>query len=138
MATKLLSKLKASARPENLKDNPLLRNRERLLKRLNQQLDLAKLHIEGKPLQREVSKRIKDEETGEMVSKTTTKVVRPWFYTRNNCLYFEVKHNNQPLEIAKGMHAFEVGPPENLIPTIETVIEAVVAGELDNFLEPAK
>jgi hypothetical protein len=38
------------------------------------------------------------------------------------------------MELSKGMHAIEVGIKTNLLPTIDTVIEAVIAGELDTVL----
>lgn len=59
----------------------------------------------------------------------------PWFYKRNNQYFFEVRYANKPLELSKGNHAIEVGEKENLVPTITTVIEAVVAGEVDSLLD---
>jgi hypothetical protein len=61
--------------------------------------------------------------------------VSPWYYKRNNQYFFEVRYGNKPLELSKGNHAIEIGEQENLVPTIETVIEAVVAGELDPLLD---
>lgn len=77
---------------------------------------------------------VKDEETGEREKVQVPKKVSPWFYKRNNCYYLEVRSGNKPLELQKGMHAIEVGEEEDLVSTIETIIEAVVAGELDPLL----
>jgi hypothetical protein len=75
-----------------------------------------------------------DKETGARTKTRIEKNVRPWFYKRNNCYFLEVRYANKPMELSKGMHAIEVGNKTNLLPTIDTVIEAVIAGELDTVL----
>jgi len=131
----LLSKLKLSARPEKTKDNPLLKKREKLLFKLNQQLGMAQSHITGATYTVYKEKWQKNEETGQQEKVQIPKKVSPWFYKRNNQYFFEVRYGNKPLELSKGNHAIEVGEQENLVPTIETVIEAVVSAELDPLLE---
>jgi len=79
---------------------------------------------------------ITDSETGEREQKRVAKQVKPWYYKRNNQYYFEVRNGNKALEIQAGLHAIEVGDQANLLPTIETIVEAVIAGELDKALTP--
>ena len=76
----------------------------------------------------------KDPETGERTKVRVPKKISPWYYKRNNTYFLEVRYANKPLELSKGMHAVEVGNKTNLLPTIDTVIEAVIAGELDIVL----
>ena len=45
-----------------------------------------------------------------------------------------VRYGAKPIEFSKGLAAIVVGKKERLIPTIETVIAAVEAGELDAML----
>ena len=45
-----------------------------------------------------------------------------------------VRYGAKPIEFAPGKAAIAVGKKEKLIPTIETVIAAVQAGELDTVL----
>ena len=45
-----------------------------------------------------------------------------------------VRYGAKPIEFAPGKAAIAVGKKEKLIPTIETVIAAVEAGELDAVL----
>ena len=50
-----------------------------------------------------------------------------------NCL-FAIRYGSRVLEIEKGKTAVVVGKPDQLVPTIETIITAINAGELDGQL----
>jgi hypothetical protein len=134
MTKSLLSKLKVTTRPESTKANPLLSKRERLLTKLDQQRKMALCYVNDEVYTVYKEKWANDQETGERTKTRIAKNVRPWFYKRNNCYFFEVRYANKPMELSKGMHAIEVGDITNLLTTIYTVIEAVVAGELDTVL----
>lgn len=133
--SKLLSSLKLSVRPEKTTDNPILKKREKLLTKLNQQLAMAQSHVAGEAYTVYKEKWQKNEGTGQQEKIQIPKKVSPWYYLRNNQYFFEVRYGNKPLELSKGNHAISVGEQENLVPTIETVIEAVVAAELDPLLD---
>ena len=133
--TTLLSSLKLSTRPEKTSDNPVLKRREKLLTKLDQQLAMAKAHIAGESYTAYREKWQKNPETGAQEKVKIPKNVAKWFYKRNNQYFFEVRYGNQALELSKGNHAIEVGEQDNLVATISTVINAVVAGELDTLLE---
>lgn len=134
MTKSLLSKLKVTTRPESTKANPLLSKRERLLAKLDQQRKMALCYVHDEVYTVYKEKWANDQETGERTKTRIAKNVRPWFYKRNNCYFLEVRYANKPMELSKGMHAIEVGNKTNLLPTIDTVIEAVIAGELDTVL----
>ncbi|TWX65534.1 hypothetical protein ESZ36_17160 [Colwellia demingiae] len=135
MTKSLLSKLKLSTRPEKTSENPTLKKREKLLTKLNQQLAMAQSHVAGETHTVFKEKWQKNAETGVQEKIQIPKKVSLWFYLRNNQYFFEVRYGNKPLELSKGNHAIEVGEKENLVSTITTVIEAVVAGELDPLLD---
>lgn len=134
MTKSLLSKLKVTTRPESTKANPLLSKRERLLTKLDQQRKMALCYVNDEVYTAYKEKWANDQETGVRIKTRIAKNVRPWFYKRNNCYFFEVRYANKALELSKGMHAIEVGDKTNLLTAIDTVIEAVVAGELDTVL----
>ena len=134
MTKSLLSKLKVTTRPESTKANPLLSKRERLLTKLDQQRNMALCYVNDEVYTVYKEKWANDQETGARTKTRIAKNVRPWFYKRNNCYFFEVRYANKALELSKGMHAIEVGDKTNLRTAIDTVIEAVVAGELDTVL----
>ncbi|ARD43813.1 DUF6641 family protein [Colwellia sp. PAMC 21821] len=131
----LLSSLKLSTRPEKTSENPTLKKREKLLTKLNQQLAMAQSHVAGETYTVYKEKWQKNAESGQQEKIKIPKKVSPWYYLRNNQYFFEVRYGNKPLELSKGNHAIEVGEKENLVLIIKTVIEAVVAGELDALLD---
>ncbi len=50
----------------------------------------------------------------------------------------EVRYGNRRLELKPKKSTIEVGEADNLMPTLETLREAVNAGELDKLLKEAK
>ncbi len=134
--TTLLSTLTITARPENTNTNPLLKNKERLLAKLDIQKAMALAHVAGESYTHYKEKWQKNAETQQREKIRVPKNIKPWFYKRNNQYFLEIRHGNKALELQKGMNAIDVGNMENLVPTIETVIKAVVAGELDILLVP--
>ena len=61
--------------------------------------------------------------------------VRPWWRADSaGNLVMSVYYGAKPIEFEKGKAGIAVGKKDRLIPTIETVIAAVEAGELDSVL----
>lgn len=134
MSKSLLSSLKVIARPESTKSNPVVSRREKLLTKLNQQREMALCYVNGEEYTAYREKWSKDTETGERTKLRVPKKISPWYYKRNNDYFLEVRYSNKPLELSKGMHAIDIGNQTNLLPTIDTIIKAVIAGELDEVL----
>jgi len=135
MTKSLLSSLKVISRPEKTSDNPLLKRREKLLSKLDQQLAMANALVNGETYTAYREKWQKNPETGQQEKIQKVKRISPWFYKRNNQYLLEIRYANKALELSKGNHAIDIGELDNLAPTIKTVIDAVVAGELDSLLE---
>lgn len=136
MTTSVLSSLKVTARPEIKKQPPVLNKRMKLINRLEQQKELATCMLEDKPFVAYKEKMVKDAETGERTKQRRQVSVRPWYYDTEDHYYLEVKIGIKPIELQKGKPAIDVGDKAKLPETIETIIKAVEAGELDNFLMP--
>lgn len=63
------------------------------------------------------------------------KRVRPWWREDvTGVLRMVVRYGARPIELEKGKPAIIIASREQLIPTIDTVIAAVKAGELDEHL----
>ena len=74
-------------------------------------------------------------EAGERVRVEAPRRVRKgWFEDAAGHTYFRVQFGGRPLELAKGKTAIEVGVLANLPATIDALIAAVRAGELDQQL----
>jgi hypothetical protein len=76
------------------------------------------------------------DENGVKQLRELRKRVRAWWRTDpTGAVVLTVRYGAKPIEFEKGKAAIAVGKKEKLIPTIETVIAAVQAGELDTVLE---
>lgn len=77
---------------------------------------------------------VKHPETGKRQTIRKRKAVRSWYYNSNNHHYFEIKVGLKSMELDKGKTAIDVGPKENLLEVISTIIKAVEKGELDTHI----
>ena len=50
----------------------------------------------------------------------------------------DVRYGNKRIELAPKKPTIEVGETDNLVPALETIKEAVIAGELDKQLAAVK
>ncbi len=135
--TKLLSQLTLAKKPIKPAFSPGLHRRNKLLVRLQEQREMARCMIEGESFIAYRDKWVKDED-GVKQKVSLPKQVRQWYYVNENKYYLGVRYGNKPLELARGKAAIEVGDSSNLLNVIDTVIEAVQAGELDSLLMAVK
>ena len=63
---------------------------------------------------------------------------RWWRKDEKGGLMLDVRYGNKRIELAPKKPTIEVGKTENLVPTLETIKEAVITGELDKQLAAAK
>ena len=56
---------------------------------------------------------------------------RRWYVDPIGNCYLTINYGSRRLELDKGKSAIAVGDKDNLVPTIDAVIAAVEAGELD-------
>ena len=120
--------------PPKTPNNPTFYRRERLLQRLQEQLQLAK-----DPSFAPVIKRWKKGEDGVKRPVDHIRRVRPWWRVDGNgFVVLTVRHGFKTLEFEKGKAAIAVGTVEKLEGVLMTLIDATRSGELDAFLEPVK
>lgn len=110
--------------------DPVVQRRNKLIVRLQQQIALA--NDPNFTITR--SKWLTDSE-GVKQLRELRKKVRPWWRTDvTGNVVLKVLYGARAIEFEKGKAAISVVKREKLIPTIETVIAAVEAGELDTVL----
>jgi hypothetical protein len=134
MTQSTLAKLKLTTRPEKPVLNPLEAKKNKLITRLEEQQAMVKCHLENGTYTAYKIVWVTDEESGEKRKIKQPKKVRAWFYQVDGIYYFEIRYGNKALELQKGKPAIQVGKAENLLTTIDTIIEAVKQGELDSQL----
>ena len=134
----VLTKLKLTDAKRDVVRDPVMMRRQKLIEKLGEQAKLADGLLKDEPVQFTRKVNVKDAETGERKQVEKPKRVRQWFWHNLGGTWFlEVRFGNKVLELAKGQQAIEVGGKDKLPATIETVIEAVKAGELDAEIQKA-
>ena len=129
-------KLTAAQKPTNIPQVQLRRNK--LVKRLWEQAELAKAQQAGMTFSPIKFRTHTDAETGMRKQVEMNKRVKAWwFVTDAGKLALSVRYGTKVLELAKGKYAVEVGAEKDLVGTLETIKAAVLAGELDTAIDNA-
>jgi len=126
-------KLVSATKPTALA--PIVQKRNKLIKKLWEQIELAKAQAEGRDYTATRLRTVKDDEG---ITKTVQapKRVRAWWWTDSNGkLCVTLRYGAKVLELAKGKSAVEIASKEELVTTLETLKGAVDAGELDAAIE---
>jgi len=133
-----LSALKLSAVLKPTQMPAVQQRRNKLAKRLHEQMELARAQQAGTQYAPVKFRTVKDAETGARKQIETHKRVKAWWFTADNGkLALCVCYGTKILELAKGKYAIEVATANDLVSTLETVKTAVLAGELDTAIDNA-
>jgi len=125
-----LKSLTFAALPRLSAADPVIQRRNKLIVRLQQQIAL----VQDPQFTLTRQKWITDE-NGVKQLRELRKKVRAWWRTDpTGAVVLTVRYGAKPIEFEKGKAAIAVGKKEKLISTLETVIAAVEAGELDGIL----
>src|ERR1039458_8923767 len=110
--------------------DPVIHRRNKLIVRLQQQIALAQDPNFTLTRQKWIA-----DEAGVKQLRSLPKKVRPWWrIDPTGAVVLTVCYGARVIEFSKGLAAIAVGKKEKLISTLETVIAAVEAGELDGIL----
>jgi hypothetical protein len=127
-----LGKLKLVAFTGPQPATPQQQRRNKLLTRLREQIALAQAQAQGLTHYGTRLRSIKNEETGERRTVTLPKRVKQWWYKgADGRITVTVRYGSRMLELAKGKSGIELANSEQLVATLETISQAVAAGELD-------
>lgn len=129
-------KLVAAKKPQHLPAIQLRRNK--LSNKLWEQIQLAKSQITGQPFVVTRFRSVKDSESGLRKQIEMPKRIRPWwFVTESGKVCVSIRYGSWTLELAKGKPSVEVASANDLVIALETIKQAVEAGELDAQIETA-
>lgn len=136
MTTMSTLKLTAAQKPTQM--SSVQQRRNKLAKRLFEQMELAKAQQMGTHYTATKLRTVMDTETGLRKQVEMSKRVKAWwFVAENGKLSLCVRYGTKVLELAKGKHAVEVGAEKDLVGVLEVIKTAVLAGELDTAIENA-
>ena len=128
-------KLTAAKKPSQLA--PIVQQRNKLAKRIWEQIELAKAQANGSTF---TSKRLRSVRDIDGVRKTVEvakRVKQWWFVADNGKLCLSIRYGSKLLELGKGKSAVELANGDEIIRTLEIVQSAVMNGELDAQIESA-
>ena len=128
-------KLTAAKKPSQLA--PIVQQRNKLAKRIWEQIELAKAQASGSTF---TSKRLRMVRGNDGVrnSVEVAKRVRQWWFVADNGkLCVSIRYGSKLLELGKGKSAVELANGDEIIRTLEIVQSAVMNGELDAQIESA-
>jgi hypothetical protein len=127
-------KLVAAKRPMQL--SPVVQRRNKVAKRLYEQIQLATAKQEGKLYAPSKLRTVKDDETGESKTIAVPKRIKEWWFaTASGAICVQLRYGAKVVEFSKGKTAVELASVADLVPTLETLKVAVEGGELDAQLE---
>ncbi len=128
----LLKSLKLSAaKPQSQPASPQERNRDKLRGYLAEQRALVEATIAGKP-HTAVRTVTKTDEAGNRTRVEIPRSIRKgWFVGDGGKVFFQLRYGGRPLELAKGMNSVEAEGIAGIGPIIDTLDQAVLAGEFD-------
>jgi hypothetical protein len=128
-------KLTAAKKPSQLA--PIVQQRNKLAKRIWEQIELAKAQANGGTF---TSKRLKSVKDGDGIRKTievAKRIKQWWFVSDSGKLCLSIRYGSKLLELSKGKSAVELASGEDIVRTLEVVQTAVMSGELDAQIESA-
>jgi len=132
-----LNALKLSTAKKSLNTTPVVHRRNKLGKKLWEQIQLAQAHLAGKQFTTTRFQTVRDDD-GVRRSVEVPKRVRAWWWNSDNGkIALNVRYGARVVELAKGKSTIEVAAPTDLIPTLELIKRSVEAGELDKEIETA-
>ena len=136
MTTLKTLKLTNAQKPSQM--SAVQQRRNKLAKRLWEQIQLAKAQQTGATYSPTKFRMISDSETGQRKQIEINKRVRPWWFVADSGkLVLSVRYGTKLLELAKGKWAVEVAGDGDLLEVLEIVKSAVLSGELDAQIEAA-
>ena len=126
---RILSKLKLTNAERDDEQARIKRKRQRLIKRLDEQLQMIEAEMQGqefKPLHFVYEK-------GQKVQRPK-KVYKMYFQNAEGVWFMEVRYGNKRLDLGHKRYAVECGCKQDIPAIIITLKKAIAAGELDSVI----
>jgi hypothetical protein len=134
----VFSKLKLVASKKERNVSPIVARRNKLVGKIDEQLLFATAQRDGQIYAPKRLKNVIDKATGERKTIEATKRIKEWYWTNSTGkIHLSVRYGSKTLELAKGKNAIELNSGDELLATLVTLKEAVIAGELDDAIAQA-
>jgi len=133
-----ISQLKFSNVKKPAMVNPVMLRRQKLTKRIDEQIGLATAQAEGTLFNATKPRTIVDSDTGLKRTVEVSKKVKAWFFTSDNGkVYLNIKYGSRVIELAKSKPTVEITSSKDIVSTLKLIRQAVLDGELDAQIDAA-
>jgi len=106
------------------------------LQKLEQQIETAEAEARDEVFMEEIKRWVRNEETGAKNLITQTKPVRKWWWqNQRGAWMISLRDGNRLIPLTEDKTSVEVGSLEQMVSSLQTLRDAVIAGELDQQLE---
>ena len=120
------------------KSDPTQFRRQKMIKKLDEQILMAAALVEGRQPLITRTRRVRDSETNErQLVKSTASVRQWWFMSETGKTAVQLRYGSRVITLAKNRNAVEVSGNGELLATLQTLKTAVAAGELDQEIAVA-
>lgn len=134
----VFSKLKLVASKKERNVSPIVARRNKLVSKIDEQLLFATAQRDGQIYAPKRLKNVIDKVTGDRKTIEAAKRIKEWYWTNSaGKIHLSVRYGSKTLELAKGKNAIELNSIDELLSTLTTLKDAVIAGELDDAINQA-
>ena len=134
----VIAKLKLVSSKKERIVSPIVARRNKLAGKIDEQLLFATAQRDGQIYAPKRLKNVFDKTTGERKTVEATKRIKEWYWTNSaGKIHLSVRYGSKTLELAKGKNAIELNSGDELLATLVTLKDAVIAGELDDAIAQA-
>ena len=120
------------------KTDPTQFRRQKMIKKLDEQIEMASALVEGRLPLITRTRRVRDSETNELQLVESSATVRQWwFVSETGKTAVQLRYGSRVITLAKNRNAVEVSGNSELLSVLQTLKAAVAAGELDQEIAVA-
>jgi len=120
------------------KTDPTQFRRQKMIKKLDEQIEMASALVEGRLPLITRTRRVRDSETNErQLVESTASVRQWWFVSETGKTAVQLRYGSRVISLAKNRNAVEVNGNSELLSVLQTLKTAVAAGELDQEIAVA-
>ena len=120
------------------KTDPTLFRRQKMIKKLDEQILMAAALVEGRQPLVTRTRRVRDAETNErQLVERTASVRQWWFVSETGKTAVQLRYGSRVITLAKNRNAVEVSGNSELLAVLQTLKTAVATGELDQEIAVA-
>jgi hypothetical protein len=120
------------------KSDPTQFRRQKMIKKLDEQILMAAALVEGRLPLITRTRRVRDRETNErQLVESTASVRQWWFISETGKTAVQLRYGSRVITLAKNRNAVEVSGNTELLAVLQTLKTAVAAGELDQEIAVA-